>query len=536
MKRKLVVAGSIGLAAVVIVSVVQFKNTHASQKVLQTMMMSEPVTMNPVMTTDIYSGQAQDQVYESFYRYDGDKIVPAMATQIVKPSENDTVYTFKIRQNAKWSNGDPVTAQDFITAIQKMADPRTKSQASADGIAVMKNYDAVHKGTMSPDQIGAKALDQRTVQITLTKPVPWFNQLATTILPVDTKKYQLWGDKYGTASNYMVTNSAYQMLGWTGTNTSFTFEKNPYYWHADHVRIAKVKTRVIKTPMTAAGEFKNQHLDIAQLSDNYIATYKKQSNYHAVPQAIVRGLYFNETASKTNSQNLRQAFGYLINRDEITQSVMKDGSLPQSNAVPQGVMKNASTGQDFTDNAGVQFRMNKQKAKAAWATYLKETGQHEVNLSMTFDNDPTSKAVGEYIQYTAEHAFPGLTVNTKYEPHNQVVSDVLKQNFDLVNIGLSVSIADASFPLKIGQTGYGLNFSKVSDPTYDQLLTQANDMVTDPTKRYQLLQAANQYFTQTKAYMVPLYQPITANVVAKRVGGFRANAFHTANYQDMYWQ
>ena len=233
---------------------------------------------------------------------------------------------------------------------------------------------------------------------------------------------------------------------------------------------------------------------------------------------------------------MRQAFGYLINRDEITQSVMKDGSLPQSNAVPQGVMKNASTGQDFTDNAGVQFRMNKQKAKAAWATYLKETGQHEVNLSMTFDNDPTSKAVGEYIQYTAEHAFPGLTVNTKYEPHNQVVSDVLKQNFDLVNIGLSVSIPDASFPLKIGQTGYGLNFSKVSDPTYDQLLTQANDMVTDPTKRYQLLQAANQYFTQTKAYMVPLYQPITANVVAKRVGGFRANAFHTANYQDMYWQ
>lgn len=101
MKRKFVIVGGISVVAAVVVGVTQFKNSHANQKVLQTMMMSEPVTMNPVMTTDIYSGQAHDQVYESFYRYDGDKIVPAMAEQIVKPSENNTVYTFKIRPNAR---------------------------------------------------------------------------------------------------------------------------------------------------------------------------------------------------------------------------------------------------------------------------------------------------------------------------------------------------------------------------------------------------------------------------------------------------
>lgn len=97
-------------------------------KTLQTMMKDDVMTMNPIMTTDIYSGQAQDQVYEGLYRYKGDKVVAGMSDKVVKPTQNGTVYTFKIRNNAKWSNGDKVTAQDFVTAIRAIADPKTKSQ------------------------------------------------------------------------------------------------------------------------------------------------------------------------------------------------------------------------------------------------------------------------------------------------------------------------------------------------------------------------------------------------------------------------
>ena len=106
----------------------------------------------------------------------------------------------------------------------------------------------------------------------------------------------------------------------------------------------------------------------------------------------------------------------------------------------------------------------------------------------------------------------------------------------MVNMGLSVDVADATFPLVIGQTGYGLNFSKVSDATYDGLLKAANDQVTDASQRYKTLQAANKYFTQIKAYMIPIYQPMNASVVSDKIGGFKANAFHSAAYQDMYWK
>ena len=535
--RTKIIATSIIVIAIASIGVtVKNKNDASKNKILQVMMKSEPVTMNPIMTTDIYSEQVQDQVYEGLYRYEKNKIVPAMAENIVKPTKNGTVYTFKIRDNARWSNGDRVTANDFMTAIEKTADPKTKSQASADAISVIKNYDLVHSGKLAPDKIGVTAPDKQTVVVTLSQPTPWFDQLATTIIPVNTKKYQEWGQKYGTASKYMVTNGAYTMSNWTGTNTSFSLIKNSQYWHDKHVKINEIHTRVIKTPMTAAGEFKNKHLDIAQLSDEYIAAYKKNKDYRAVPQAVVRGIYFNETSSKTNNEHLRQAFGYMIDRDEIANHVMKDGSIAQSNAVPSGVMVNPTTGSDFNQDAGTQFKVNKKKAQAEWATYQKEIGRQSVTLSMTFDDDTTSKAVGAYIQYAAEQLFNGLTINMAYEPHGQVVSEVLKQNFDMVNMGLSVDVADATFPLVIGQTGYGLNFSKVSDATYDGLLKAANDQVTDASQRYKTLQAANKYFTQIKAYMIPIYQPMNASVVSDKIGGFKANAFHSAAYQDMYWK
>lgn len=535
MKKNMTILGSVVVIICIAVAVKQLtrENNH---KALQVMMKSEPTTMNPVVTTDIYSEQVQDQIYASFYRYQGNKLVPDMAESMVEPTQNNTVYTFKIRPQAKWSNGDSVTATDFVTAIQKMADPKSKSQASADSIAVIKNYKEVHTGKQAPDTIGAKALDKKTVQITLAQPVPWFDELATKIKPVNTKKYQDWGNKYGTSSNYMVTNGAYKMSGWTGTNTNFSLMKNTNYWRAKQVKIDEIKTRVIKTPMTVAGEFKNKRLDIAQLSDNYIAEYQKSSEYHAVPQASSKGIYFNETSPKTDNEHLRKAFSFLIDRNEITKNVMKDGSIAQSNAVPRGIMKNPDTDKDFTTDAGVQFQVNTEKAKSEWAEYQKEIGKANVTLTIIFDDDMTSKSIGEYIQYAAEHSLDGLTIETKYEPHNQVVSDVLKQNFDLVNIGLSVDVADASYPLKIGQTGYGLNFSKISDSNFDDMLNKANDLVTNPVARYQILQRANHYFTSEKAYMIPIYQPITANVVAKRVGGFDANAFHSAPYQDMYWK
>ncbi|MCT4389442.1 peptide ABC transporter substrate-binding protein [Leuconostoc falkenbergense] len=536
-KRTGVIVGVLGVA--VVAGFMYFPGQHnknSKSQTLQTMMKDDVITMSPIMLTDIYSAQAQTQVYEGLYRYKGNRVVTGNAVKVVKPTQNGTVYTFKIRDNAKWSNGDKVTAQDFVTAIQAIADPKTKSQNSADAISIIKNYDDVHDGKISPNKIGAVALDAHTLRITLTQATPAFDKLATSIIPVNTKDYKKWGTKYGTSSKYMVTNGAYQMTGWTGTNSSFTFTKNAKYWDAQQVKIEKVKVRVIKTPMTAANEFKNKHLDIAQISDDYIKTYKNTKYYHATPQAVVRGIYFNETSNKTNNLHLRQAFGYLIDRNTITSNIMNDGSMPQSNAVPKGVMSNPTTGTDFTTDAGTQFKVNKEKAKEEWKAYLKEVGKTSETFNMTFDDDSTSKKVGAYIQYAAEHEFKGITINTKYEPHAQLVSEVLKQDFDMANVGLSVSVPDAAYPLAIGKSGYGLNFSKVNDTDNDAYLDKAAKEANNPKERYQTLQTANKYFTKTKAYMVPIYQPVTANAVTDKVGGFQGNSFHSPAYQDMYWK
>ncbi|MGB4825257.1 MAG: hypothetical protein WBP82_10190, partial [Leuconostoc mesenteroides] len=223
-------------------------------------------------------------------------------------------------------------------------------------------------------------------------------------------------------------------------------------------------------------------------------------------------------------------------REAITSNVMNDGSMPQSNAVPKGIMTNPITGADFTKNAGTQFKVDKKKAQSEWSAYLQSIRKNNATFTMTFDDDSTSRKVGAYIQYAAEHTFKGISINTKYVPHSQVISEVLKQDFDMVNIGLSVNVPDAAYPLAIGKTGYGLNFSKVSDKTYDGYLTMAATQVSDTKKRYETLQVANEYFTKIKAYMVPIYQPVTANVVTDKIGGFKGNSFHSPAYQDMYWK
>lgn len=223
-KRTGVIIGVFGVA--VVAGFMYFSGQHnknSKGQTLQTMMKDDVITMSPIMLTDIYSAQAQTQVYEGLYRYKGNSVVTGSAAKVVKPSQNGTVYTFKIRNNAKWSNGDKVTAQDFVTAIQAIADPKTKSQNSADAISIIKNYDDVHDGKISPNKIGAVALNAHTLRITLTQATPSFDKLATSIIPVNTKDYKKWGTKYGTSSKYMVTNGAYQMTGWTGTNSSFTF-------------------------------------------------------------------------------------------------------------------------------------------------------------------------------------------------------------------------------------------------------------------------------------------------------------------------
>ncbi|HAJ53315.1 MAG TPA: peptide ABC transporter substrate-binding protein, partial [Lactobacillus sp.] len=174
-------------------------------------------TLDPSKASEGVSGQAIIDTMNGLYKYEGHDLQPAMATKIVKPTNNGLTYTFKLR-NAKWSDGSPVTAQDFVFAWQRTVNPVTKS-SQANMYSGIQNADDIRAGKKPASTLGVKALNDKTLEVTLEHPIPYFNSLLNNVAfyPQPAKQVQKWGDKYGSKSAYTLSNGAFKSKDWSGT-------------------------------------------------------------------------------------------------------------------------------------------------------------------------------------------------------------------------------------------------------------------------------------------------------------------------------
>lgn len=182
---------SFGILAILTLAGCGTSQAKSKDADLNVTLVGNPATANPAIMGDVNSSSLVSQVEEGLYTLNKKgKVVAGVAEKVVKPTHNGTVYTFKIKKNAKWQNGDPVTAQDFVTSFRWQVNPKSKSQV-ANKMKYLTNYDAIQAGKKSPNTLGAKALDQRTLQLTLTKPQPWLSDiLATFGYPIKTDLFK----------------------------------------------------------------------------------------------------------------------------------------------------------------------------------------------------------------------------------------------------------------------------------------------------------------------------------------------------------
>src|SRR5699024_4254345 len=228
-----------------------------------------------------------------FYRLGKNgKVTPGLA-QSVKKSADGLTYTFTLR-DAKWSNSDSITAQDFVYSWRRTVTPSTKSEYAYlfDGI---KNADAINQGKMDPDQIGITAPDTKTVVITLEKPIPYFKVLMAYPLfgPQNQKVIEKYGKKYATNSKYMVYSGPFKITGWKGTNNTWQFVKNDQYWDADKVKLDKISYTVVSNSQTSLDLYQNGKLDLSQLSQEQVPTYQDDKEYTQYPYSYVSYLSYN---------------------------------------------------------------------------------------------------------------------------------------------------------------------------------------------------------------------------------------------------
>ncbi|MCO6541726.1 MAG: peptide ABC transporter substrate-binding protein [Lactobacillus sp.] len=514
------------------------KAAGADNQTLKITIPGEPMTVDPNKSIETNGGAIIDQISEGIYKRDrNNKIVPGMVEKIVQPTENGTKYTFKIKKNARWQDGKPVTAQDFVTSLVRTTDPKTKSQATT-GVQYIQNFKAINTGKMDPHKLGVKAIDQRTFSITLTKPIPFINYIFVGYKPVQTAAIKKYGEKYGTNDQTTVANGPYTLKGWNGNNDSWHYVKNKYYWNAKHVQIAKVDVNVVKDDNTAQSMFKSGSVDLTNVSGQFVKQNRNSKELVVTPTGRNNYIYFNSKRTATANENLRHAISLVINRQQLANKVLQDGSRPATNIVPKNYAKDPKTGRDFIDEVGNLAPTDVNQAKQYWQKAQRDLGKSKVTLDFLVDDVDTEKKLAEYVQGAVQKNLPGLKINIVSVPHATHVSRDFSCDFDICTVGWGPDYPDAQNFLDGMRSNNQINFAKTKDDQYDALMDKVSDTTTySAQQRWEFEKQADQRLMQI-AGVAPTYQAAQAHFVNSKLGGLKWDAMsgNSGQLQYAYWK
>ncbi|MCH4172258.1 MAG: peptide ABC transporter substrate-binding protein [Lactobacillus sp.] len=515
-------------------------SSSASNQVLHRMEQDSIQTQDQSLMVDAISSQASLDTMDGLYRYNGKKIEPAIATKIATPSSDGKTYTFKLRKDAKWSNGDPVTANDFVYSWRRTADPKTASQYAYLFQDIVNGNDIVN-GKKAPDTLGIKAVDKYTLQVSLEHPVPYFNSLMAFQLfyPQNQKFVEKMGKKYGTQAKYTLSNGPFILKGWTGTNNHWTEVKNKNYWNAKKVKLSKIDVQVVKDPSTALNLYQSNKLDDAILTGETAQQMKNDAAFTPRKQSRTTYIEMNQaTMPEFKNAKLRQALSLAINRKELVNKVLGDGSIVSNNVTAQGLMYDPKNGKDFaaeaTSSDAKDTSYDVKRAKELFQEGLNETGKKDINVSLLTDDTDGAKKIGEYLQSTWQQNLPNLKVTLTNMPKKTRISRSEAGQFQLVLSSWQADFPDPISFLDMFTTTNQYNFGKWSNDQYDQFIanSKAGD-VMDKQKRWNDLMDAQKLITEQQG-VLPLYQNVEAHLVNKKVKNLQYSPQNTYNFVTTY--
>ena len=289
----------------------------ATYKTINWMESADLGTTDPSKATASVDFDALQATGDGLYRNGKDNKPELALAESVQKSDDGLTYTFKLRSGLKWANGNPITAQDFVYGWQRTNDPKTASQY-AYLFSGIKNADAIQSGKdKNLDDLGVKALDDQTLEVTLEKPMPQLESVLTMapFYPQSKAFVDKVGSKYGTAAKYTLASGPFVLKGWTGSNNKYSLVKNKNYWDADAVKTPKVEIQTIKDQNTGYNLYKGNKLDLAYLSSDQVRASQKRKDYKVIPMASTFYLEFNEKkVPALKNVKIRQALSYAIDR------------------------------------------------------------------------------------------------------------------------------------------------------------------------------------------------------------------------------
>ena len=538
MKVKRLVAGAMVFASAALLAACGSKSSSSSSETFNRMEKDVISTMDNAHITDVISGQAAVDTGDGLYRYKGKKLEPAVATKVVKPTNNGLTYTFNLRKT-KWSNGDPVTAKDFVFAWKRAADPKTKSEY-AYLFSGIKNADDITAGKKAASTLGVKAEGDYKLVVTMDRPVPYFSTMMVNpvFFPLNQKTVDKYGKKFGTQSKYLVFNGPFKLTNWNGTGNSWDEVKNTSYWNAKQVKLDKIHVQVVKDSNTAANLFATKKLDDAVLTGEIAKQHAKDKDYVGDKQGRTTYLDMNEEkVPDFKNLKLRQAVAMAINRDEFANTVIGDGSFGISTITPENSGSNPKTGEDFSKEAAKESKTvqtyDLKKAKQLWAEGLKEVGKSGEDVTLTTDDTDVAKKSAEYLQSALEQ-LPGMKVSISSVPFKTRIQRSLDGSAQFILSGWQGDFPDPISFLDLYTTGNTYNFSHWSNKQYDDLIKASKGTdANSETKRYDDLLKAQELLSK-ESPVATLYQTVQGHLRNPKLKGATFSPANMYNFVGAY--
>lgn len=496
-------------------------------------------TTAPLDTIDISKSTGFGQtgnVFESFYRLGKNGKPTAGLAKTGTVSKDGKTWTFKIR-DSKWSNGDPIVAQDFVYSWRRSLNPKTASPY-AYLFSGVKNADAIIAGKKSPNALGISAPDKKTVVVKLNRPIAYFRVLMAYPLfgPQNEKVVKKYGNRYATKAQYQVYSGPFKIKGWNGTNDTWSFVKNNDYWDKKAVKLNKIHYQVVKSNNTGYQMYQQGKLDLTPLSSEQVKNLKSNNDFTQYPYSLVRFLLYNfkdknaVNRKALNNKNIRLALSLSIDRDIVTKKVLGNGSTLPKGFVANDLAANPKTGIDFAKEQAVKNTVdyNPALAKKYWQKGLQEIGQKSLTFDVLSSNDEAdSDQLTQYLQSQWTKELKGIKINITNIPDKSTTSRAQQGNFDIYLSHWGGDFNDPMTFMQIPMTGTSYNYGKWSNSTYDNLVKKAgNEDANNPEKRWNDLVKAAKIVNGNQA-ITPIYQQTTAYLQNKRVHGLIHNTAGT---------
>ena len=498
-------------------------------KVLHWFIEGEVTTMDTSKVYDTISGEAVFLFADPLYRLDENADPqPNLAVALPEISEDGTVYTITIRDNAKYANGTPVKAADIVYAIQRIFDPAVGSQNSS--VTGIKNRTAVRAGELPVEELGVKALSDTVVEITLEAADPYFTKkLAdTSYSPIPKAFAEEKGEGYALNADALLSAGPFVLNGWTGTEISWSYVKNPYYWDAENVYFDEIVYQVVKDQNTALNLYEAGQLDGVKVDSDFIPLYEGQPDLFKINTLRMTNLELNINQLQgdgsytphpiLSNENIRKALLYGIDREELCNDVLNGAAAPAVGVIPNGIASSPD-GQSVAESFGVLVSFDKDAAQAYLAKGLEELGVTSVKLRLVTSDTDESIKIGTYLQSEIQENLSGVIIDLANVPSSVRFAEMMGYNFDLALGGWTGDYDPTSYPNQF-ETNYEHNHAKWVSEELTGLISKLNDEDgNDFAARWEHLRQANQYLIDN-AVVVPLEQAVKGYLINTSLTGY----------------